>query len=117
VIIVFQFPIHHSPDQGPAKMSLSRRWQARPRNFTPSQLTASKSTNSIKLASIVIRNYVKMPKMPIFRHRKMHVRIELETWNFVQQLVHVKIKFQVLEISGRVFSGNPIFKQISVIDT
>ena len=72
-------------------MYLSRRWQARPRNFTPSQVTASKSTNSIKLASIVIRNYVKMPKMTIFRHRKMHVRIELETWNFVQQLVHVKI--------------------------
>jgi hypothetical protein len=57
----------------------SRRWQARPRNFTPSQLTASKSTDSIKLARIVIRNYVKMPKMTIFRHQKMHVRIELET--------------------------------------
>jgi hypothetical protein len=38
---------------------LSRRWQARPRNFTPSQLTALKSTNTKKLASIVIRNLFK----------------------------------------------------------
>jgi hypothetical protein len=56
-----------------------RRWQARQLNFTPSQLTALKSTDSLKLASIAIRNYVKMPKMPIFRHSKMHVRIKLET--------------------------------------
>jgi hypothetical protein len=59
--------------------TILRRWQARPRNFTPSQLTALKSTDSLKLASIVIQNYVKMPKMPIFRHSKMHVKIELET--------------------------------------
>jgi hypothetical protein len=47
--------------------------------FYSSQLTALKSTNTKKLASIVIGNYVKKPKMTIFRHRKMHVRIELET--------------------------------------
>jgi hypothetical protein len=61
------------------------------REMRPSQLTALKSTNSIKLASISIRKYVKKPKITIFRHRKMHVRIESETWNFVQQSVHVKM--------------------------
>ena len=36
-------------------------------------------SDSLKLASIVIRNYVKNAKMAIFRCEKMHVRFKLET--------------------------------------
>jgi hypothetical protein len=68
----------------------SRRWQARPRNFTPSHMTALRSTDSKKTCRN-LRNYVKKPKMTVFRHQKMHVRIDRETWNFVEQLVNVQI--------------------------
>jgi hypothetical protein len=80
------FPAKSTSFNVPDKTTLSQCWQVRPQDFTTSQLTALYYyiVNSKKLASIVMRKYVKSPKWRYSGTEKMHVRI-------VQQFDHVQI--------------------------